>query len=304
MRSTDRDGRDNPGHDRGEERSLVVTADDFGLSREVNEAVEIAHRDGILTSASLMVAEPWAEDAVARARRLPGLAVGLHLVLIEARPVLPPERIPDLVRAGGRLRTDLVRYGAEIFFRPAVKRQVAAEIEAQFQAYARTGLPLDHVNAHKHYHLHPTIAGLVISIGRRYGMRALRVPVEPPETLGQVEPVRRGLEARLAGPWAKMLRARARGAGLVVPDSVLGLAWSGAMTPDRVAGLIRNLPGGRTELYAHPAMRGGFEGEAPGYRYAEEFAALTAAVSRDALAASGATLSSYATWAGSRRSTA
>ncbi|HEY0570146.1 MAG TPA: hopanoid biosynthesis-associated protein HpnK, partial [Enterovirga sp.] len=205
------------------ERSLVVTADDFGLSRAVNEAVEVAHRDGILTAASLMVAEPWAEDAIARARRLPGLAVGLHLVLIEARPMLPPERIPDLVRPDGKLRTDLARYGAEIFFRPSLKRQVAAEIEAQFEAYARTGLALDHVDAHKHYHLHPTIAGLLIAIGRRYGMQALRVPVEPVETLAHVEPVRRGFEARLAGPWAKMLRARARRAGLIVPDAVLGL---------------------------------------------------------------------------------
>jgi hopanoid biosynthesis associated protein HpnK len=302
IRPIDRNGRDKPGHDNGEgeERSLVVTADDFGLSREVNEAVEIAHRDGILTSASLMVAEPWAEDAVARAHRLPGLAVGLHLVLIEARPVLPPERIPDLVRPNGKLRTDLARYGAEIFFRPAVKRQVAAEIEAQFEAYARTGLPLDHVDAHKHYHLHPTIAGLVIAIGSRYGMKALRVPVEPAETLGSVEPVTRGLEARLAGPWAKMLRARARRADLVVSDQVFGLAWSGAMTRERMAGLIRNLPPGRTELYAHPAVADGFEGEAPGYRYAEEFAALTAPESREALAAVNATLSSYATWAGSR----
>src|ERR1700712_5207983 len=97
-------------------RALVVTADDFGLSREVNEAVEIAHRDGILTSASLMVAEPWAADAIARARRLPGLAVGLHLVLIEARPVLAPERVPDLVRADGRLRLDLSPYWGGDFF--------------------------------------------------------------------------------------------------------------------------------------------------------------------------------------------
>jgi hopanoid biosynthesis associated protein HpnK len=282
------------------ERSLVVTADDFGLSREVNEAVEVAHRDGILTAASLMVAEPWAEDAIARARRLPGLAVGLHLVLIEARPMLPPKRIPDLVRPNGKLRTDLARYGAEIFFRPSLKRQVAAEIEAQFEAYARTGLALDHVDAHKHYHLHPTIAGLLIAIGRRYGMQALRVPVEPVETLAHVEPSRRGFEARLAGPWAKMLRARARRAGLIVPDAVLGLAWSGAMTQDRVAGLIGKLPPGRTELYTHPATQGGFAGEAPGYRYADEFAALTAPETRAALAGAEVGLSSYAAWAGSR----
>ncbi|NNM71822.1 hopanoid biosynthesis-associated protein HpnK [Enterovirga aerilata] len=257
------------------ERSLVVTADDFGLAREVNEAVEIAHRDGILGAASLMVAEPWCADAVERARRLPDLAVGLHLTLVEGRAVLPPSEIPDLIGPGGKLRTDLARYGAEIFFRPGVRRQIAAEIRAQFEAFARTGLPLDHVNAHKHYHLHPTIAGLVLEIGREFGMRALRVPVEPLETLAAVEPGRPGTEARIAGPYARLLRARARRAGLVVADQVLGLAWSGAMTPSRVAGLLRHLPPGRTELYAHPATAGGFAGAAPGYRYAEELAALT-----------------------------
>jgi hypothetical protein len=96
-----------------------------------------------------------------------------------------------------------------------------------------------------------------------------------------------------------MLRVRARHAGLVVPDAVFGLAWSGAMTPDRVAGLLGRLPAGRSEVYLHPATKGGFAGEASGYRYAEELAALTAPNSRDAVAAGGVTLSSYAAWAGS-----
>lgn len=277
-------------------RSLVVTADDLGLSREVNEAVEIAHRDGILSAASLMVAEPWAEDAVRRARRMPGLAVGLHLTLVEGRAVLPRADIPDLIGPDGRLRIDLARHGASIFFRPSVKRQVAAEIRAQFEAFRATGLALDHVNAHKHYHLHPTIASLVIAIGRDYGMRALRVPVEPAEVLARVEPLRRGLEARIAGPYAKILRRSARAAGLAVADQVFGLAWSGAMTAPRVAGLLGALPPGRTEIYVHPAVAGGFEGAADGYRYAEELAALTSPATRDALRASGATLSGCAAW--------
>ena len=274
--------------------SLVVTADDFGLSREVNEAVEIAHRDGILTAASLMVAEPSCADAVLRARKLPGLAVGLHLTLVEGRAVLPRSAIPDLIAPDGKLRTDLGRYGAEIFFRPAVKRQVAAEIRAQFEAFRRTGLPLDHVNAHKHYHLHPTIAGLVLEIGREFGMKALRVPVEPAETLARVEPTTRGIEARIAGPYAKLLRTRARRAGLVVADQVFGLAWSGAMTASRVVCLIKNLPPGRTEIYAHPATSGGFEGAAPGYRYAAELAALVDSAAIDA--GRPVRLSGYSAW--------
>ncbi|TDR94485.1 hopanoid biosynthesis-associated protein HpnK [Enterovirga rhinocerotis] len=257
-------------------RRLTVTADDFGLAPEVNAAVERAHREGILTAASLMVAEPHAADAVARARRLPGLGVGLHLTLVEGRAVLPANAIPDLLGRNGRLRTDLARYGAAIFFRPAVRRQVAAEIEAQFRAFAATGLPLHHVDAHKHFHLHPTIAGLLLEIGPRYGMTRLRVPVEPVRALREVEPVAPGLEARLAGPYAHLLKRRVRRAGLSTADQVFGLAWSGAMTTNRMSGLLRALPPGDTEIYTHPATAAGFDGAAPGYLYAEELAALLA----------------------------
>ena len=255
---------------------LTITADDFGLAPEVNEAVERAHRDGILTAASLMVAERHVADAVERARRLPDLKVGLHLTLVEGRAVLPAAEIPGLLGSNGKLRTDLARYGTAIFLRPSVRRQVAAEIEAQFRAFAATGLTLHHVDAHKHFHLHPTIARLLIEIGPRYGMKRLRVPIEPVEVLRRVEPVRLGLEARLAAPYAKALRRRARAAGLSVPDQVFGLAWSGAMTSTRIAGLLAHLPEGDTEIYTHPALAGGFEGAAPGYRYAEEYAALSA----------------------------
>jgi len=255
-------------------KRIIVTSDDFGAALEVNEAVERAHRDGVLSCASLMVTGAAAEDAVARAKRLPGLGVGLHLVLVEGTPALPPEQLPDLVDASGRFRTDMARAGATMFFKPAARAQLAAEITAQFAAFARTGLPLDHVNAHKHFHLHPTIAGLVIAIGRRFGMRAMRAPVEPIAPLRAVEPIRLGAEARIAGIWAKLLRRRLRRAGLVVPDQVFGLAWSGAVTAGRLAGLIPHLPDGLTEIYAHPATDDGYPGHYPGYRYADELAAL------------------------------
>ena len=89
-------------------KGLIVTADDFGAAPEVNEAVEIAHRRGILTTASLMTAGAAAADAVARAKALPGLRVGLHLVLIEGAPTLAPEALPDLVDGSGHFRTDMV----------------------------------------------------------------------------------------------------------------------------------------------------------------------------------------------------
>src|SRR5213080_511744 len=154
-------------------KQLVVTADDFGLASEVNEAVETGHRHGILTAASLMVAGSAAQDAIARAQRLPRLRVGLHVVLVEGSPVLPAERVPDLVDARGHFRTDVARLGLAIATRRAVRHQVRAEIEAQFKAFRASGLALDHVNAHKHFHLHPMIAADIIAIGTRYGMRGL-----------------------------------------------------------------------------------------------------------------------------------
>jgi len=255
---------------------LIVTADDFGAALEINEAVEIGHRTGVLTATSLMVTGPAAADAVERARRTQSLRVGLHLVLVDGRPASPPSAIPDLVGPDGQFRNDMAKVGAEIFLRPKVRRQLALEIAAQFEAFLATGLPLDHVNAHKHFHLHPTISGIIIEIGRRFGMRAARVPAEPRGVLALVEPGMNAQADYFLLPWLAILRSRFGRAGLLVPQNVFGLAWSGAMTAARLAALLRCLPQGLNEVYLHPATSDRFDGAVSGYRHAEEFAALTA----------------------------
>jgi len=274
-------------------KRLIVTADDFGAAEAVNEAVEDGHRNGVLTAASLMVAGLGCADAVSRAKRTPTLRVGLHIVLVEGRPLLAPSHLPDLVTADGLFRTDMAKMGVEIFFAPHVRRQLAAEIEAQFAAFAATGLPLDHVNTHKHYHLHPTIAGLILNIGRRHGMKASRAPIEPRAVLAAVDPPAAPRPAWVTEPWARVVRARYRHAGIAMADQVFGLAWSGAMTPERVAGIIRHLPDGLSELYLHPATGGGFDGAAMGYAYATESQASTGADTRKAVRESGAVLGAF-----------
>ena len=243
-----------------------------------------------------MVAGPAAADAVRRAKTLPKLRVGLHVVLIEGRPALPPEQIPDLVGPDGFFRSGLMRLGFEIALRPALRRQAAAEIAAQFEAYKATGLALDHVDAHRHLHLHPIIASEIIAIGARYGMRALRVPDEPTAVLRRIEP---GVKPRfpLLGPVTALLREKARRAGLTTPDAVFGLAWSGAMATARVRGLIAHLPPGFVELYTHPATGNDFAGHAPGYRYTDELAALCDPQCIAALHQSGYRLGGYSDFA-------
>ena len=255
-------------------RGLIVTADDFGAALEVNEAVEHAHRHGVLTAASLMVSGAAARDAIARAKSMPSLRVGLHLVLVDGKPILPARAVPDLVDSTGYFRNDMARAGAAMFFRPKVREQLAAEIAAQFEAFAATGLELDHVNAHRHFHLHPTIASLMIRMAKAHGVKGARVPLEPWAILARIEAYRGNATVALTVPFARALRARFRQAGMAAPDQVFGLAWSGAMTPGRFKGLIENLPDGLSEIYLHPAT-GAYPGSAPGYTYEGELAALT-----------------------------
>ncbi len=230
-------------------KRLIVTADDFGLTLTVNEAVERAATSGILTAASLMVAAPAASDAVERARRLPNLRVGLHLVLVHGQPMLPPGRLPALVGADGCFHTDLLKAGLRFFFWPGARAQIEAELRAQFEAFKKTGLALDHVNAHCHYHLHPTVLGLILKVGRDYGMRALRLPAEP--LAGG------GLGALALAPWTALLRARLERADMCCNDYVLGLRHTGAMTEATVLALIEQAGTleGTGELYFHPAIR-------------------------------------------------
>ncbi len=229
----------------------------------------------MLSAASLMVAGPAATPAVALARRLPGLRVGLHLVLVEGAPASRPKDIPDLVDSDGQLRRDMVRLAFDIALRPGVRRQLRHEITAQFEAFRKTGLPLDHVNAHKHFHVHPAIAREVLSVGQDYGLRALRVPSEPAAIVARIDHKPPTLSERVMAPWTTMLRRRARRAGVATPDAVFGLRWTGAITTGRLVALLPLLPDGLVEIYTHPATRDGFPGHAPGYRYTDELKALT-----------------------------
>jgi hopanoid biosynthesis associated protein HpnK len=255
-------------------KNLIVTADDYGASPQVNDAVEQAHQNGILSAASLMVAGPAAADAVRRAKTMPNLRVGLHLVLVDGKPVLPAGEVPDLVDGSGNFRGDMARAGAAMFFLARVRRQLQAEMEAQFAAFAATGLALDHVNAHKHFHLHPSIAALMLRLAKKHGARGARVPLEPREILVQVERTRVNATIALTTAFARRLRHQFARQGIATPDQVFGLAWSGAMRAERLAGLLSHLPDGLSEIYLHPAT-GAYPGSAPGYEYAMELAALT-----------------------------
>ena len=270
---------------------LIVTADDFGLHPSVNCAVERAARGGVLSAASLMVGAPAAADAVRRARELPDLAVGLHVVLADGWSVLPQRSIPALVDGQGRFGNNMVRDGVRFFALPAVRRQLEAEIRAQFQAFADTGLPLDHVNAHKHFHLHPTLLEMLLRIGGEFGVPAVRVPREPAWVARRAGGVIAGpAVAGLLSPWLAIMRRRLRAAGIAHNDHVFGMSDSGSMDEARLLEFLAKLPEGVTEIYLHPAVESGavIAPSMSGYRHADELAALLSPKVRAAINACGA----------------
>jgi chitin disaccharide deacetylase len=280
-------------------KRLIVTADDFGLALAVNEAVEQGHRRGILSAASLMVAAPAASDAVARAKRLPRLGVGLHLVLVDGRPVLPPGEIPDLVGPDGRFLNDPFRAGIRIFCSAAARRQMEREIRAQLDAFRATGLALDHVNAHHHFHTHPTVADCLIRLAPEYVIKAVRVPYERPVQAWRATGDR--LLARLGAwliqaHWTRRLKRRLDRAGISHNDIVLGLSDTGAMRKERVKNYLEHLPNCVSELYVHAATShwAGAEAWPSHYECAGEYEALTDAGVLAALKAQGLKSMSFA----------
>jgi chitin disaccharide deacetylase len=264
---------------------LIITADDFGLHPSVNQAVEAAHSLGVLTSASLMVGAAASDDAVARAQRLPGLRVGLHVVVADGRATLPPARLAGLADPDGWLSADMLSLGVRLL-RRAVRHQLEMEIRAQFERFMRCGLRLDHVNVHKHGHVNPMVLALLLKVAGDFGRPPLRLPREPPRL---TEPGN-----LLIAPWLGRMRRRCRQAGMQHNDTLFGIADTGRMDEARLLRTLARLPSGVTEIYSHPASSQARISEPMArYRHYSELQALLSSRVRAAVAATGAVCGGY-----------
>lgn len=238
-------------------RRLIVNADDFGRSPDINEAVIRAHREGILTTASLMVNEPSATEAVELARTHLRLGVGLHLVLVCGRAALPVNVIPGLANPGGNFTESAIRAGLSYFFQRSLRSELRAEIGAQFRAFAATGLTLDHVNGHLNIHLHPTVFRLVLDEtvdwrSPRWRLTRDRFWLNARLSGGAwVYRISHAIIFNLLSAWARPpLRQR----GVRHTDRVFGLLQNARVDEAYVERLLPRLPPGDSELYSHPSL--------------------------------------------------
>lgn len=238
-------------------RRLIVNADDFGRSASINAAVVRAHREGILTSASLMVNEPACAEAVALAREHPKLGVGLHLTLVCGKSALPPDKIPGLVNRNGEFSDRPVAVGMRYFFDADLEAQLRAEIREQFEKFRRTGLSLDHVNGHLHLHLHPAIFRILMEDAALLGIRHLRLAREPfwmDVPLARGNRLHRSMQAAVFSSLSWHAQTALRRSNIRHTQRVFGLLQSGRVSEPYLLNLLAVLPPGDSELYSHPSL--------------------------------------------------
>jgi chitin disaccharide deacetylase len=238
-------------------RRLIVNADDFGLSRSVNEAVIRAHREGILTTASLMVNEPGFAEAVSLAKENPKLGVGLHLTLLHGHSALAPDKIPGLVDSHGEFSNSPVGVGMKYFFNTSLQGQLRAEIHAQFEKFRSTGLPLDHVNGHLHLHLHPVIFKILMEDAEKLGIRHFRLTRDCLDRSRRMSTGHLFYKVSHAGIY-EWLSSRARKTlqqkNIKHAQITFGLLQNSRVDEDYLLKLLPELPPGDSELYSHPSL--------------------------------------------------
>jgi len=234
-----------------------VNADDFGRSRSINEAVIQAHREGILTTASLMVNEPSCGEAVEWAKENPRLGVGLHLTLLMGRCALPPREISGLVNERGEFSNDPVKVGMRYFFRRELREPLREEIHAQFARFRATGLTLDHVNGHLHMHLHPVVFSILMEDAEKLGIERMRLTRDPFWTdvpLARGQRLYRASHAMIYFILSACARGRLTKRRIRHTQQVFGLLQNARVDEAYISKLLPVLPGGDSELYSHPSL--------------------------------------------------
>lgn len=241
-------------------KRLILNADDFGMTLGVNEGIIRAHREGILTSATLMANGEAFDDAVERARANKELGVGCHLVLVGGKCVATKDSVASLVDAGGNLPDSLPLFVAKISSGIIRIEEIERELRAQIGRVRAAGIEPTHLDTHKHTHAHPRVMEALGKVAKECGIARVRKPIEN---------LRDSWETSQAGGQGVSMQILAAGAvraiapqftaisrryGLLSPDHFLGLAMTGQLSPTVLRGVIGTVVDGTTEIMLHPGI--------------------------------------------------
>ena len=241
-------------------RNLIVNADDLGWTAGVNRGIEEAHRNGIVTSASLLANGEAFAEAVELARDARGLGLGVHLNLNDGSPVAPRESVPSLLNHSGVFEGGPDGLLLKIATRGLSMPEVELEWGAQISKVRDAGIEPTHLDGHKHVQMLPGLFEIALRLAKRHGIGAIRVSHEASSLRSALSTgerraavvLKQGVQARGLKLLARDARQQAERAGVSTADYFCGIAQTGELTKEGVARLLRSLPEGTTELMCHP----------------------------------------------------
>jgi hopanoid biosynthesis associated protein HpnK len=216
-------------------KRLIINADDFGFTRDVNAGIVHAHREGVLTSTTLMATGEAFEDAVHLARETPSLDVGCHLVLIQGHALTTGQRFPDTPR---EVVTGLFKLRGRL--------DVYEELRAQIRKIIAAGIRPTHLDSHKHSHIFPTIFRIVVRLAQEFGIPYVRLPLDTTTPYGAIP-------CALLDP---LYRRMARNRKVLMTDHFLGFRLTGSFDEDSFKAALAILQEGTTEFMCHPGFLG------------------------------------------------
>ncbi len=233
-------------------RRLIVNADDFGLTSGVNEGILKAHREGIVTSSTLMACGPQFLEAARLAADNAHLSVGCHVVLVDGSPILAPQQVPSLLsNSSFRFRQSIVSFAARATTGKLDEDEIEAEVAAQIQKLQAAGIHVTHVDSHKHTHMFPVVLRGILKAAHKCGVRAIRNPFEP-LIFAKSGNWKRQFQLGVLRRYRGVFRRELEQAGMVTPDGCIGIVATGGLTAEIFDGLIRDLPQGTWEFVSHP----------------------------------------------------
>jgi predicted glycoside hydrolase/deacetylase ChbG (UPF0249 family) len=244
-------------------RRLIINADDLGLTAGINSGIERCHREGVVTSSTLMANSTAYDAAVAMAQRNPRLSIGCHVVLVDGAPLLPAEEVQSLVKAGAQFRPGLMEFAHAACTRRLDENEVKAETAAQIGKLQRSGITVSHVDSHKYAHTFAAVFRPLLQAARDCGVRAVRNPFPSARPLAYAHLLRRPklwtryTEVKLLATLkAGFLRETAR-TGILTTDGTFGVVSTGALDLKLFAAIVGCIPEGTWEFVCHPGYADG-----------------------------------------------
>jgi len=241
-------------------RNLIVNADDLGWTAGVNRGIAEAHRNGIVTSTSLLANARAFEDGVKTASELPRLGVGVHLNLSDGKPTAPAEQVKTLLTEDGEFAGGPESLLLRLATKSLNTKDVEKEWDAQIEKVRGAGIRPTHLDGHKHVQMLPGLFGIALRLAKRHGIEAVRVSHEASplrkalsdgnESSGVA--LKQGVQARGLKLLAQGARQMAERAGITTADYFCGIAQTGVLTKAGVQKLLSSLQDGTTELMCHP----------------------------------------------------